>query len=574
MKLKQELKPLMKYLKEDKNKILFALISILITSILGLSYGYLVGKIVEEVTFYHLKNAIIFAFIYLFVEIVIDLELRKRSKMVIQKIKLNLTRKLSIEVFRKTLKLPARAFEEKTSGEIINRVTNDTETVTNLFDGLINLVIDILACLIILIYVFYHSWIVGIEIVLFVTVMTFITVKFSPKLRNLNKEISSINDECTSSISQSIIGIREIKTLGISNRINNLMTNKIKNMFKSRTELAIYSNRYWTFIRCINCIYEVSILITCGYLVCTSKCSIGFFIAMTYYLYRYMNVAYEFSEIIPNYQKVLVAIKRINELLQNKLFPDEKFGTYDNNNFKGNIEFRDVTFGYDNKNIVLNKFNLKIPTNKKIAIVGPSGQGKTTIFNLLTRVFDPNKGNIYIDDVKLNDLNEDTLRSTIAIIRQEPFLFNKTIKENFLIVNPDLTDEEIIKYAKKAKIHDYIMTLPDKYETLLGEGGVNLSGGQKQRIAIARALIKQSKIILFDEATSALDNNFQDYIKKTIDELSKDHTVVIVAHRLTTIDDADIINVINEGKLIASGSKDELLKSCDIFKSLYNSETK
>ena len=574
MKLKNELKPLMKFLKEDKNKILFALISILITSILGLSYGYLVGKIVEEVTLYHLKNAIIFAAIYLFVEIVIDLELRKRSKMVLQKIKLNLTRKLSIEVFRKTLKLPARAFEEKTSGEIINRVTTDTETVTNLFDGLINLVIDILACLIILIYVFYHSWIVGIEILLFVTIMTFITVKFSPKLRNLNKEISKINDECTSSISQSIIGIREIKTLGISNRINDLMTNKIKNMFKSRTELAVYGNRYWTFIRCLNCIYEVSILITCGYLVCIGKSSIGFFIAMTYYLYRYMNVAMQFSEIIPNYQKVLVAIKRINELLQNKLFPDEQFGNYNNKSFKGNIEFKNVTFGYDNKNIVLNNFNLKIPTNKKIAIVGPSGQGKTTIFNLLTRVFDPIKGNIYIDDVKLRDLSEDSLRSTISIIRQEPFLFNKTIKENFLIVNPDLTDEEIIKYAKKAKIHDYIMTLPDKYETLLGEGGVNLSGGQKQRIAIARALIKQSKIILFDEATSALDNNSQDYIKKTIDELSKDHTVVIVAHRLTTIDDADIINVINEGRVVTSGSKDELLKTSDIFKSLYNSETK
>lgn len=574
MKLKNELKPLMKYLKEDKNIIVFALISILITSILGLSYGYLVGKIVEEVNLYHLKNAIIFAAIYLFVEIVIDLELRKRSKIVLQKIKLNLTRKLSIEVFRKTLKLPARAFEEKTSGEIINRVTTDTETVTNLFDGLINLVIDILACLIILIYVFYHSWIVGIEILLFVTIMTFITVKFSPKLRNLNKEISKINDECTSSISQSIIGIREIKTLGISNRINDLMTNKIKNMFKSRTELAVYSNRYWTFIRCLNCIYEVSILITCGYLVCIGKSSIGFFIAMTYYLYRYMNVAYEFSEIIPNYQKVLVAIKRINELLQNKLFPDEHFGNYNNKSFKGNIEFKNVTFGYDNKNIVLNNFNLKIPTNKKIAIVGPSGQGKTTIFNLLTRVFDPIKGNIYIDDVKLKDLSEDSLRSTISIIRQEPFLFNKTIKENFLIVNPDLTDEEIIKYAKKAKIHDYIMSLPDKYETLLGEGGVNLSGGQKQRIAIARALIKQSKIILFDEATSALDNNSQDYIKKTIDELSKDHTVVIVAHRLTTIDDADIINVINKGRVVASGSKDELIKTSNIFKSLYNSETK
>ena len=574
MKLKTELKPLMKYLKEDRTKIIFVVISILVTSILGLSYGYLVGKIIEEVTNYHLKLAIIFALIYLFIELVIDMQFRKRSKLALEKIKLELTRKLSLEVYCKTLKLPARAFEEKTSGEIINRVTSDTETVTDLFDGLINLVIDILACLIILVYVYINSWIVGLEISIFVIVMTLITIKISPKLREMNKKIREINDDCTSSINQSVAGIREIKTLGISNRINNLMKNKINDMFDNRKKFESYRNKYWTFIRCLNIIYEVIIIVTCGALFYYGKAGIGFFIAMTYYLYRYMNIAMQFSDIMPNYQKVLVAIKRINELILNKLYQDEQYGNYKNRNFKGNITFKDVTFGYDKDNIVLNNFNMYIPTNKKVAIVGPSGQGKTTIFNLLTRVFDPIKGNIYIDDIDLIDLSEDNLRSIISIIRQDPFLFNKTIKENLLIVNPKLTNKEMIEYCKKAKIHDYIMTLKDGYDTLLGEGGVNLSGGQKQRIAIARALIKQSKIILFDEATSALDNNSQDHIKRTIDELSKDHTVVIVAHRLTTIDDADFINVINEGRVVATGTKDELLDKCDIFQMLYNSETK
>ncbi len=574
MKLKTELKPLMKYLKEDKAKIIFVVISILITSILGLSYGYLVGKIVEEITNHHLKLAIIFAAIYLFIELIIDMQFRKRSKLALEKIKLELTRKLSLEVYYKTLKLPARAFEEKTSGEIINRVTSDTETVTDLFDGLINLVIDILACLIILIYVFINSWIVWLEITIFVIIMTIITIKFSPKLREMNKKIKEINDECTSSISQSVLGIREIKTLGISNRVNNLMKNKINDMFDNRKKYESYRNKYWTFIRCLNIVYEVIIILTCGALFYYGKTTMGFFIAMTYYLYRYMNIAMQFSDIMPNYQKVLVAIKRINELIQNKLYPDEQFGNHKNKKFIGNITFKDVTFGYDKDSIVLNNFNMYIPTNKKVAIVGPSGQGKTTIFNLLTRVFDPNTGNIYIDDINLLDLTEDNLRSTISIIRQDPFLFNKTIKENLLIVNPKLTNKEMIEYCTKAKIHDYIMTLPNKYDTLLGEGGVNLSGGQKQRIAIARALIKQSKIILFDEATSALDNNSQDHIKRTIDDLAKDHTVIIVAHRLTTIDDADIINVVNEGRVVATGTKEELLENCDIFQMLYNSETK
>ena len=574
MKLKNELKPLMKYLKEDKIRIIFVIISVLITSILGLSYGYLVGKIVEEITNYHLKLAIIFASIYLFMELVIDLQLRKRSQLALQKIKLDLTRKLSLEVYHKTLKLPARAFEEKTSGEIINRVTSDTETVTDLFDELINLVIDVLSCIIILIFVFYNSWIIGLEILVFIILMTVFTTIYSPKLREMHKKISKINDECTSSINQSVAGIREIKTLGISKRVNKLMNNKINDMFDNRKQFETYRNKYWTTIRCLSCIYEVVIILTCGLLVYYGKAGIGFFIAMTYYLYRYMNIALEFSDIIPNYQKVFVSIKRINELIQNKLYKDEVYGEYSKKKFIGNITFKDVTFGYEKENIVLNNFNMYIPTNKKVAIVGPSGQGKTTIFNLLTRVFDPNEGNIYIDNVDLLDISEDNLRSTISIIRQDPFLFNKTIKENFLIVNPKLTNKEMIEYCKQAKIHDYIMTLPNKYDTVLGEGGVNLSGGQKQRIAIARALIKQSKIILFDEATSALDNNSQDHIKKTIDSLAKDHTVVIVAHRLTTIDDADIINVINEGRVVATGTKDELLKNCEIFKQLYNSETK
>ena len=574
MKLKRELVHVIKYLKEDKKRIIFVVSSIFITSILGLSYGYLVGKLVEEITKLNLKKAFVYGLLYLFVELIIDLQLKKRSRLGLQKIKLRLTKKISLDVFRKTLKLPACAFEEKTSGEIINRVTNDTETVTDMFDGIINLVIDIIGCLIILVYVFINSWIVGLEILLFVIIITLITSKYSPRIRSLHKKIRTINDECIASVNECVMGVREIKTLGISGRINNLMNNKIGNMFDERTNLAVQNNKYWTFIRMLNCLYEVTVLLTCGVLVYYGHSSIGFFIAMTYYLYRYMNVASSFSDIIPNYQKVLVALRRINELIGNELYQDEQFGNYNNSDFKGNIEFRNVTFGYDKENIVLNDFNLYIPTNKKIAIVGPSGQGKSTIFNLLTRVFDPISGDVYIDDIKLSDLTEDNLRNTISIIRQDPFLFNKTIKENFLIVNPDLTDEEMIEYTKKAKIHDYIMTLPNKYDTLLGEGGVNLSGGQKQRIAIARALIKKSKIILFDEATSALDNNSQDYIKKTIDELSINHTVIIVAHRLSTIDDADIINVINEGKVVDSGTKEELLKSSDIFKMLYNSETK
>ena len=205
--------------------------------------------------------------------------------------------------------------------------------------------------------------------------------------------------------------------------------------------------------------------------------------------------------------------------------------------------------------------------------MGRSGNGKSTIFNLLLRYFDATEGTIKIDNVNIKNLSEKTLRNNISIIRQSPFLFNLSIIDNFRLVKPEVTLEEIRKVCKKAYIDEYIMSLPNKYETIIGEGGVNLSGGQKQRLAIARTLLLNTKIILFDEATSALDNESQEYIKKTIDELVRDHTVVIVAHRLSTIVDADTIHVIDKGRLAASGTHKELLKTSKVYKGLYNSES-
>ena len=185
------------------------------------------------------------------------------------------------------------------------------------------------------------------------------------------------------------------------------------------------------------------------------------------------------------------------------------------------------------------------------------------------KVFFKNK----ILSVNIKDLSEDWLRKNVSIIRQEPFIFNRTIKENFLLIDNNIKLKDIREYAKMAYIDDYIMSLPKKYDTILGEGGVNLSGGQKQRLSIARTLSKKSKIILFDEATSALDNESQEYIKKAINNLVDNHTIVIVAHRLSTIMDADVIHVVDDGKIVASGTHDELLKSSKIYKNLYENET-
>ena len=260
--------------------------------------------------------------------------------------------------------------------------------------------------------------------------------------------------------------------------------------------------------------------------------------------------------------------------INNKLYEDEKYGKESINDEKCEIEFKNVKFKYrkEDNDYILNGLSMKLEPNKKIAIVGKSGNGKSTLFNLLLRYFDCTKGSIKINGIDIKSLSEKSLRNNISVIRQSPYLFNTTILENFKVVKEDITLEEVRDVCKKAYIDDYIMSLPNQYDTLIGEGGVNLSGGQKQRIAIARTLLKNTKVILFDEATSALDNESQEYIKKTIDDLVKTHTIIIVAHRLSTIMDADEIYVIDKGKVSASGTHDELMKKSVIYKNLYSPE--
>lgn len=573
MKNIKEFIPLWKLVKEDKCKFIIATLLIIISNFFSVVSGYLIGEATQYLTDTKYTMSILYLVIYVIFNSVEDVGLYNTGSCMLELIESKVSRKLGYFTYKKAINLPAYAYEKTSSGEVINRIVNDADTLSFAFSRLVALISSLTASLIVLVYIFINSWVLGIEIIIFVGILYLVINKYDPMLINVHKERKKVQDKFTSLVNESIRGIREIKTLGVKNNLMSNMKEIIKSIFdKSKEEVSI-RKKYNALTFLLKIFLEGVVFITCAFLIYKGSITIGFFVTMTYYIYRFTNLIDNINNFSQTYQKLIVSLQRVNEILENRLYEDEIFGNEKINKVKGIIEFKNVSFSYPDEDNILNDFNIKLEPNKKIAIVGKSGQGKSTLFNLITRVFDVKEGLITLDDINIKDLTEEELRKHISIIRQEPFIFNRTILENFKIINKDIELEDIRKYTKMSYLDDYIMSLPNGYDTVLGEGGVNLSGGQKQRLSIARTLAKNSEVILFDEATSALDNSSQDYIKKTIDNLIKDHTVVIVAHRLSTIMDADIIYLVDKGKVVDSGTHNELLKTNKTYKNLYETES-
>ncbi len=489
------------------------------------------------------------------------------------KLQMSFINKVCKDMYNKYQNLPAIAFEKAGVGELINRLSSDPDRVLDLLNQLVKMILKIIMALIIVVVSFKISIFIGIEITIFAIIMGIISSKYFPVIKNTQKEIKKESDKLIKRTTENLTGIREIKALGIKNNMINLINNDIDNYCNKSLKINRYESVYNGLNNIVYYVLQFIILLTCGYLFIKGHIVYSVLMMVHTYIWRIDEVAETLSSFGVNYNKVKVSLSRIDEVVNNKIFKDEIYGDINLNNPKGNVTFKNVSFKYTKKeNLTLDNLSLNIKTNQKTAIVGRSGNGKTTIFNLLLRYFDVTCGEVLIDGVDIKDLTEESLRKTISCVRQNPFLFNMSIFENFKIVKPDITLKEVKEVCKRAYIDEYIESLPKKYNTIIGEGGINLSGGQKQRLAIARTLLLNTKIILFDEATSALDNESQKYIKMSIDDLTKDHTIIIIAHRLSTIIDADEILVIENGKLESKGTHKELLKKSKVYKGLYENE--
>lgn len=552
-----------------RNSIILGILYIILGSI-GIISPIIQGNLVTNITLGKsnlvVKFAIIFFIMVILENIIAHSALMFWLKQIRPKILNNIRRDI-IEIF---LCLRLSNFKKFDAGIFLERIQSEPRTISSVINISQKHLVQCLAKLGALVYVFYIHWVLGILYLAGIVIVSVIDSNIQEVSKLKNKISKIANERLSSLLIETIKGVADIKLLSID------IYPKIMNKFNYSDNLSIdrdsYDSRTYRLKNMILFTISILVLITGINLIGSSLTSSNLIVCFLYSS-RILSLMENFSSLRSSLKEYELAVERIIEFENDELYHKDIFGKKHLSHIKGDIKFDNITFSYDSgKKKILNKFSLNIKPKSTVALVGASGSGKSTILNLLTKSYLPENGIITIDDVDIRDLDESTFKSAISIVAQSPYIFNMSIRDNLLLVKPYANSDEIDTVCRQACLYNYISSLPEKYDTIIGEGGINLSGGQKQRLAIARALLKDSPILLFDEATSALDNQTQSEIKATLDNLKNEYTIIIVAHRLSTIKDCDTIHVIEDGKIVSSGTHKELLESSETYKNLYASE--
>ena len=557
-----------KYLLKIKKLIILIFIAYGVLSVINIFSPIINAKLLTSLTNFNLNEAYKYTFIFFAISI-LSVLINKLAIKLLGKIHEKLLYDIRYDIIQRLFKLKMKNFDEIPSGKFQERIKNDPEGIFSVFSVVQYNIFNIITEVFMLAYVMYLNIIIGLIYILGIIIIYFYEKYAYEKFEKLEEE-SKIQREKSGTILNEILrGIRDIKLLGITNKVNKMTSETLDKQSKLDTKISISRMNIYNTTEIVKDILIFIIIFLGIFLININKLTLTTFLIIFMYRNDIFSLVFSYTSLKEYLVKYKVAKNRIMELFDNKKFPIETYGNESIDNIKGEIEFKNVSFAYNKKEIIHN-VSFKVNSLEDVALVGKSGSGKSTLFNLLTKSYDNYGGIITIDGVDIKKLNQKTLIDSISIISQNPYIFNLSIKDNLKLIDKNITDDDIINACKTARIHDFIETLPDKYNTLLGEGGVNLSGGQKQRLAIARALLKQSKILLFDEATSSLDNITQDEIQTAIKSISKNFTIITIAHRLSTIINSNKIYLLEEGNIIACGTHKELLKSNTYYKELYN----
>jgi ATP-binding cassette subfamily B protein len=473
-------------------------------------------------------------------------------------------------VLRQSLEIQMKTYDKMGSGVIVTRLTGDINALSTEFKAITSSVIDLLKKAAYVFYIFALNKWLGIYLFGAVVITILVSKLRVHYFRKLKPGVNAAAENVNSRIIEIIRGVKDIKTLNCGDATLDVVR-------KHQIDFSKKDNKEWyvgvslgqttNMVRYL-CNFFFIFLCICF----LREEALTPLIFYTCFLYK--DNVLNFSAILENLQlnlgSVEVYARRIFKLIDPNTYDMDVYGDDNIENYSGSITFENVSFGYDRNNVVLTDASFEINSKQTVAFVGESGCGKTTILNLISHMYYKTGGNIYFDGVPIENLSREFVKKNIAVVNQFPYIFNLSIRDNFRLIRPEITDEEIFDLCRETNICSLIESLPDGLDSVIGENGCQFSGGQKQKLCIARALARRVKILIFDEATSALDNANQTEIMKVIEKLKDRVTIILVAHRLSTITYADCIYLMEKGKVVDRGTHAELLNKNEFYKSLYN----
>nr|MBO2493630.1 ABC transporter ATP-binding protein [Clostridia bacterium] len=470
--------------------------------------------------------------------------------------------------------LSLRFFHDKQTGELMSRVLDDTRNFEQLLAHAIpTLVVNALMLVGVSAILFSMNLQLALYTLIPIPLLFWMVVKFSKISRPMFKEAQKEIAEVSAILQDNFSGIKEIKAFTQEAYESRRTLERIAAYTRAILRALKLSNAFHPSIEFVSGLGTVIVIFFGGRLALSNQLALEDLVAFLLYLNSFYQPITSFGMINEGIQHALASAERVFEILNEEPEIKDAPDAIQVDRVKGKIEFRNVSFRYVDDVPVLKNVSFKVNPGEMVALVGPTGVGKTTIANLIPRFYDPDAGQILIDDVDIRKIKLSSLRKQISMVSQDVFLFNGTVKENILYGRPDATDEEVIAAAKAANAHEFIMELPEGYDTRVGERGVKLSGGQKQRISIARALLKDAPILILDEATSSVDTQTEKQIQEALENLMKNRTTIVIAHRLSTIRNADQIIVLQDGEIIEVGKHDELLRAGGLYSQLCKAQS-
>lgn len=483
------------------------------------------------------------------------------------------TYKIRNELTEKINKLPMKYFDKKTNGEVLSIISNDVDTLsTGLNQSITQIITSIFTIIGILVMMFSISWEMTIVSLLILPISGVILKKVIGKSQKYFVKQQEYLGHVNGQVEETYGGHNIVKVFGREEQAIKDFENENEELYKSGWRSQFLSGLMYPLMNFVGNVGYVAIAILGGYFAVKGRITVGNIQSFIQYNKQFTQPIGQVAQISSTIQSMIAAAERIFEFLEEPEEVEDIKNPVSTDGLKGNIEFKNVHFGYDPEKTIINDFNAKVKDGQKIAIVGPTGAGKTTMVKLLMRFYDVNSGEILLDGNNIKDFRRGDLRKMFGMVLQDTWLFGGTIKENIKYSKPDATDSDVIKAAKAAHIHHYIKTLSKGYDAKINEESTNISAGQKQLLTIARVILADPKILILDEATSSIDTRTEQQIQAAMDNLMEGRTSFIIAHRLSTIKNADLILVMDHGDIVEQGTHEELLAKDGFYAKLYNSQ--